>query len=325
MLWDFLITVKCSFQRKEVAIAMRKIAKKQRNLGIVEGWVSVVLNTLLFGLKIWAGTLIGSVAMVADAWHTLSDTLTSLVVIIGFWIAGKPADKEHPFGHGRAENIAAIIIGVLLAIVGVNFFKESILRLVHYQAVQFSLWGIIIFSISILAKEGLARYAFSIGKKIDSRSVSADGWHHRSDAIASALIVVGAIFGNQFWWIDGVLGVGVSILILYAAFDILKGTISGLLGEAPDDATEEKISKAISEHEPAVSDIHHMHMHKYGDATELTVHIRLKPDMDISQAHEITRSIEQLLEDKFSVTATVHVEPIGEDEVDVEPRSTVKH
>jgi len=98
MLWDFLITVKCSFQRKEVAIAMRKIAKKQRNLGIVEGWVSVVLNTLLFGLKIWAGTLIGSVAMVADAWHTLSDTLTSLVVIIGFWIAGKPADRNTRLG-----------------------------------------------------------------------------------------------------------------------------------------------------------------------------------------------------------------------------------
>ncbi len=115
---------------------------------------------------------------------------------------------------------------------------------------QFSLAGILVFSISILVKEGLARYAFSIGKKIDSRSVSADGWHHRSDAIASALIVVGAVFGNKFWWIDGVLGIGVSILILYAAFDILKGTISGLLGEAPDDATEEKISKVISDHEP---------------------------------------------------------------------------
>lgn len=286
--------------------------KHVKNLGMIEGWVSVVMNTVLFVLKFWAGTLIGSVSMVADAWHTLSDTLTSLVVILGFWISAKPADKKHPFGHGRAESIAAIIIGILLAIVGVNFMKESVLRLIRYEAVRFSLTGILIFASSIIAKEGLARFAFWAGKKIDSRSVSADGWHHRSDAIASALIVVGALFGNSLWWMDGILGIGVSILILYAAFDILKGTVSALLGEAPDEKLEQEIQKAIEEHEPSVSDIHHMHMHTYGVTAELTLHIRLKPDMLVSKAHAITRSIETLIKERFHITATVHVEPASE-------------
>jgi cation diffusion facilitator family transporter len=178
---------------------------QKQQLGYIEGWLSTVLNTLLFGLKLWVGIRAGSVAMVADAWHTLSDTLTSIVVIFGFWIAGKPQDREHPFGHGRAEVIGAVVIGTLLAVVGFNFLVKSYHQLRNPQHVNFSLFSIVVFAISIVLKEALAQFSLWAGKKVKSQSLIADGWHHRSDAIASALIVIGALFGKTFWWIDGVL------------------------------------------------------------------------------------------------------------------------
>lgn len=286
-----------------------KLNDRQR-WGYMEGWISVVLNAVLFAFKFWAGTGMKSIAMTADAWHTLSDTLTSVVVILGFWIMGKPADEKHPFGHARAENIAAIVIGVLLAVVGASFFRDSVLRLVNRQSAEFSLTAIIIFSISVLAKEGLARFAYWAGRKIDSQSVIADGWHHRSDAIASALIVAGALLGGTFWWMDGVLGIGVSFLILYAAFDVFRTTSSILLGESPDPKLRSDIEQAIRGECPEAHDVHHIHMHRYGNAAEVTVHIRLKPDMTVQQAHDLSRKVEQRIRNDLSMEATVHVEPM---------------
>jgi len=286
-----------------------KLNDRQR-WGYMEGWISVVLNTLLFALKYWAGTGMKSISMTADAWHTLSDTLTSVVVILGFWIMAKPPDEKHPFGHARAENIAAIVIGVLLAVVGASFCKDSIQRLIDRQAASFSLAAIVIFSVSVVAKEGLAEFAYWAGRRINSQSVIADGWHHRSDAIASALIVVGAVFGGRLWWIDGVLGIGVSLLILYAAFDIFRGTSSTLLGESPDPKVRREIEEAVHAACPEAHDVHHIHMHRYGQAAEVTVHIRLEPDMSVRQSHEISRSIERRIREDLSMEATVHVEPM---------------
>ncbi len=281
---------------------------KQR-LGYLEGWISIVLNTLLFGVKYWAGGRIGSVSMVADAWHTLSDTLTSVVVIIGFWIMARPADDRHPFGHARAENISAIIIGVLLAVVGVFFGYESVQRLLHRQAVTFSLFAILIFVASALLKEGLAQFAFWAGKKAGSQAVTADGWHHRSDAVASALIVVGAALGSRLWWMDGALGIGVSLLILWAAVDIVRSTSSTLLGEAPSEELQHAVLAVVHEEYPQVNDVHHLHLHRYGHNVELTLHLRLPPAMSVEQSHEISHRIEARLRTELALEATVHIEP----------------
>jgi len=283
-------------------------AGKQK-LGYLEGWLSIVLNTLLFGVKYWAGGRIGSVSMVADAWHTLSDTLTSVVVLVGFWIMARPPDDRHPFGHARAENIAAIIIGVLLAVVGVFFGWESVQRLLERKAVSFSLFAILVFLVSVLLKEGLAQFAFWAGKKINSRAVTADGWHHRSDAIASALIVVGALFGRSIWWMDGALGIAVSLLILWTAVGIVRGSASPLLGEAVDAVAEQRIADAIRREHPAVEDVHHLHVHRYGKNVELTVHVRLPARMTVEEAHGISQRMETRLADELGIAATVHVEP----------------
>jgi cation diffusion facilitator family transporter len=283
----------------------------KQKLGYLEGWISVGLNTLLFGIKYWAGSRIGSVSMVADAWHTLSDTLTSVVVIVGLWIMARPPDDRHPFGHARAENIAAIIIGVLLAVVGVLFGWESIRRLLERKAVSFSLIAILIFLASALLKEGLAQFAFWAGKKAGSQAVVADGWHHRSDAIASALIVAGALLGRRLWWIDGALGIGVSLLILWAAVDIVRNTSSILLGEAPSEELRRAVLAVVQKEYPLADDVHHLHLHRYGQIMELTLHLRLPPAMSVGQSHEIGQRIEERLRSELKLEPTVHIEPWG--------------
>ena len=280
-----------------------------RSLGYIEGWASVILNTALFFVKYWVGTEFSSVAMVADAWHTLSDTLTSVVVIVGFFIASRPADKSHPFGHGRAESIGAIIIAVLLAVVGMNFIQQSINRLRNYQAATFGLSAIIIFLVSVALKEGIAQFSYWAGRKINSASLKADAWHHRSDAVASALIVVGALFGAKLWWIDGAMGIAVSLLILYAAFDILRSASTSLLGEEPSTELLGGLERIISQVTPGAAHFHHLHVHTYGDHSELTFHLDFPPDMPVHDAHLQASHLEETIRRELGAEATIHIEP----------------
>jgi cation diffusion facilitator family transporter len=284
---------------------------QSRNLGYIEGWASVILNTALFGVKYWAGTRFGSVAMIADAWHTLSDTLTSVVVIIGFFIASRPADRGHPFGHGRAEPIGAVIIAALLAVVAVNFLTQSIDRLRNAQAAAFGLPAIIIFLVSVALKEALARFSYWAGRKINSPSLKADGWHHRSDAIASGLIVVGALFGARFWWVDGVMGILISLLILYATFDILKSAAASLLGTKPTPELEGRLRTLIAATSPSATNFHHLHMHAYGEHSELTFHLNFPPEMPLHEAHLHASQVEDAIRREMQAEATIHIEPTG--------------
>lgn len=286
--------------------------KKNWHLGYVEGWSSITINSLLFVMKLWAGILSGSIAMVADAWHTLSDSITSFMLILGFWIAARPADKKHPFGHGRAEFITAIIIGLLLAFAGFNFFYESVNKMVQQSNVRiFSLFAILIFSVSVVIKSILTIFAFWISKKTNSATVKADAWHHFSDAVASMLIVIGAIFGQNIFWIDSILGICVSILILYTAYEIIKNSSFILLGEIHSPELENNVKQIIYKAEPRIKDVHHFHLHKYGRHAELTVHVCLPANMSVNEAHYITEKIEDKIKNKLDMNTTVHVEPIS--------------
>ncbi len=169
---------------------------KTRQLMYAEGWLSIAINLTLFALKYWAGIATGSVAIVADAWHTLSDSLTSLMVIVGAKLSSRPADRDHPFGHGRVEIIVSIIIGVLLVVVGFNFFLESVQKLRENESANFNTLAAVVFALSVVLKEALTRFAFWAGKKTGARSLIADGWHHRSDSVASALILLGIAVGR---------------------------------------------------------------------------------------------------------------------------------
>ncbi len=273
------------------------------------GWISIAVNILLFGFKFWAGIASGSVAIIADAWHTLSDSITSVVVLVGIWYSSKPADEEHPFGHGRAEMLAAVIIGVLLAVIGFEFFLESIARLKEKEAAHYGTLAIIVTACSVLAKEALARYARIAGKRSGSRALKADAWHHRSDAISSLVILVGIFLNSFAWWIDGVLGILVSILIFHAAYQILKETFSSLLGEKPEKEIINQVMKICSDILDKDVYPHHIHIHRYGSHTEMTLHIKLSKDLSLGESHDIASHVEDAIREQLKIEATIHMEP----------------
>lgn len=289
--------------------------KKQNILVYSEVTLAIFINIILFILKYWIGSKLDSVALKADAWHTLSDTITSIILLIGFWISIKKPDKKHPFGHGRAESLTALLIGVILAYIGFNFLEESIYRLRTYSSVVFDSTAFIIIGISVVSKEGLAQFSIRAGKKLDSNSLKADGWHHRSDAISSGIVLVGAFFGRFFWWIDGVLGIAISILIMYATYKIFRESISTLLGEKLTKELEEEIKDIINKIDKRVKEVHHFHAHKYGDHLEITFHIRLPKTMSLKEAHDISSNIELNIREKMSIESTIHIEPLIKNKV----------
>ena len=251
-----------------------------------------------------------SIAIIADAWHTLSDSLTSLVVIIGFKISSKPADKEHPFGHGQAEIVSSVIIGTMLAIVGFNFLIASIQRFTNQQSAVYGTSAIIVFVISVIVKEGLAQFSIRAGKKIDARSLIADGWHHRSDALVSLMVLAGIFAGRYFWWVDSVMGIIVSLVIFYTTYFILKESISSLIGEVPAEDFIKEIEKIATDSVSQDILLHHFHCHKYGDNKELTFHIRLPAEMKLDEAHRIADKLENKIKEKMEIETTIHIEPI---------------
>ncbi len=281
-------------------------------LAYIEGWSSIAVNTLLFGLKYWAGMVSGSVAIIADAWHTLSDSLSSVFILVAAKISSKPADEKHPYGHGRAELIASILIATFLGFVAYEFITDSVGRLSQKTEAQFGTLAIVVTIISILLKEGLAQYAFWAGKKANSSAIKADGWHHRTDAISSVLILVGIFIGRFYWWVDGVLGIIVALMILYAAYEILKDAINNLMGVAPTKKLVDQIKDVATNEIGIDPDIHHIHLHSYGNHQELTFHIRLPNKMDVETSHSITKAIEKSIKEKFGMVATIHVEPKNE-------------
>ena len=274
----------------------------------VEGWLSLCLNLVLFGIKLWAGIVSASVALIADAWHTLSDSVTSIIVLIGSKIAVKPPDKDHPFGHGRTELIASLIIGVLLIIVAASFVQDSIINLKNKESAIFGTVAIVVTAISIVSKELMAQLAIRFGKKVDSQPMIADGWHHRSDALSSVVILIGILFGNKIWWIDSVLGFLVGILIIVTAIEVLRKAIHPLIGETPNDELRQQISDIAKQIHDEELHIHHVHVHKYGNHVELTFHIRLRECMILREAHVITENFVKSIKRELNMVATIYVD-----------------
>jgi len=231
---------------------------------VFEGILSVVVNAILFGVKFWVGIITGSIALIADAWHTLSDSLTSIFVAFSVKLQSKKADKEHPFGHGRWEQISSIFVAFILGIIGWEFLNNSIERFNNKESVVYGTAALVVTAVSIIIKEILAQIAFYIGRKTDNVIVKADGWHHRSDSLSSIVVLIGIIvtkFTTDFWWMDSVLGIFCALAIFYAAFAIMKESISKLLGEEPEKDLAEKITSEVKMLYKEDLHIHHLHLH----------------------------------------------------------------
>ena len=306
-------TVRCSigaflyYQHRNGEIIINR--KKAQ---MVEGVVSVVVNAALFAAKLWVGMITGSIALVADAWHTMSDSLTSIFVVVSAKLASRKPDKEHPFGHGRWELIAAILIAFVLAVIGYEFMAGSIDRFQNRTSVVYGTLAIAVTAAAILVKELLAQYAFYIGRKTKNPVVTADGWHHRSDSLSSVVVLIGIIvsrFTDGLWWMDSVLGMFCALAIFYAAFKIMKDSVTVILGEEPDLEFLYELGSEIKKIHDHDVQLHHVHLHNYISQKELTLHIRLDKKMTIEDSHKIATAIEKMIEEYFGMAATIHIEP----------------
>ena len=277
--------------------------------GCLEGWVSIVGNIVLFILKLLAGLAINSIALIADAFHTLSDVLTSIVVVIGFKISERPSDVEHPYGHGRMEMIATLIIGVLLTMTGVHFFVDSLNRLFHQQPVT-GTWLVFGFILaSSLVKEWMARFSINLANLIRSDTLKADAWHHRSDAIASVLVAVGiAMAFVHIYWVDALLAMVVSILIGYVGVDLCRPSINVLMGKTPSRDFLERMESCVRSVR-GVKNVHDIQVHDYGNRRVTSLHIEVDKNISVEHGHRIADEAEKHLADELKIVATVHIDP----------------
>ena len=280
--------------------------------GYLEGIVSTIVNTLLFVMKLGLGLLINSIALIADAVHTLSDVGTSFVVIVGFKISKKPSDNLHPYGYGRVEYIATVIIAVLLVITAFGFIQQSIERILNSINIthqQYAMFIGIIIVISAILKEWMARFSLALGKKIKSDVLIADAWHHRSDAFASVGVGV-SIIGSSYGFplLDPIFGIIISFIIMYVGITLGKNSAHFLIGKSPDVNLIDKIQQ-IGCQLKGVKNIHDISLHDYGTKKILTLHAEVDNNLSLDEAHAIADNLEQKIMFFFHYSTIIHVEP----------------
>ncbi|MFH2010031.1 MAG: cation diffusion facilitator family transporter [bacterium] len=280
---------------------------------LVEGYLSVVINLALFAIKLTLGLLTGSISLIADAVHTASDSLTSVVVVVSAYIARKPPDREHPYGHGRIEYVATVVIAVLLGVAGLEFGKESILRILNPRPISASWIVITVVLATAVVKEWLARYAIKLSQLSGNRSLTADAWHHRSDAIATVLVALGMIATILGWPIfDGIAGVGVSLLLFKVAYEIARDAVDSLLGQAP---TPEEIAqvKVRARSVEGVHGVHDVVIHRYGSNVFISLHVETSAEPSAIDLHRIAAEVEERVAAGGHGSVCVHVDPVDRD------------
>ena len=280
-------------------------------IGKFQGWISIIVNGLMFFLKLSIGLIIGSISVIADAFHTLTDVISSGIVIWGFNEAKKPADKDHPYGHGRAEYVATLVIAILLIVAGIEFIESSIERIVNPTIVEPQWWMIISIIITIFIKIIVALYAEFLSSKIASSTLHADAWHHQADAISSFLVAFAMILGKYgYSQFDGWIGLIVAMFIMWSGFGIAKAAVDDLIGKPP---TIEEINdiRQLSQNVEGVMGVHDIAVHSYGKDKFASIHIEIDADENQMEAHNISEKVEKILNRKLGVSPTVHVDPVS--------------
>ncbi len=298
-----ILTKKITVQRD-----LRKPAERHR-VGLIESWVSIVGNILLTLLKAVFGLLTNSIALVADAVHSASDIFSSLVVLIGFSLARRKPDPEHPHGHGRVEYLAGLIIAVMLVGAGVAFAYSSYTRLAENIYAQASIPAIAAVIFAILTKEFMFYFSDRLSKLIDSEALAGDAWHHRSDSLSSVLVLI-ALIGSYMGMpaLDAYFGFAVSAFIIYAGYKIARQSCSRLLGKAPDLELQNGVVSCAGEVE-GVLDAHDLEIHDYGSRKVVTIHIGVHGHLNLEEAHHIANQVEEKISDCYHCSTVVHLDP----------------
>lgn len=283
--------------------------------GMMSSVVGVVLNVLLFGVKMVIGLLINSISVTADAVNNLSDAGSSIISFIGVKLAKRPADQEHPFGHGRIEYIAAFVIAVVILIVGFSLFQDSLDKVFHPQPISFDWVMITILGLSVFIKLWLALFNRKYGKKINSNIMHAASADSFNDVIVTTATILSIIIGHIFSVnIDGWMGIGVSAFVFYSGFDIAKTALMPLLGEAANRDVFERITNKVESYEGIVG-THDLIAHNYGPAhTMATIHAEVPNNSDIEEIHETIDRIERDVLRDLGIFLVIHMDPVETDD-----------
>ena len=279
--------------------------------GFLTGFVGIFLNLLISAGKIVVGVLSSSVAVLADGINNLTDAGSSVVTIFSFKIANKPVDKEHPFGHGRMEYVAAMIVSVIIVVVGAEVFINSLQKIITPQEVSFSVVTIIILALSVSVKLYMFAYNFYWSKKINSAVMKATAYDSISDAVSTAVVLICSCisFCCPSVSLDGYAGIVVALFIVTTGFRSFAEIISDLLGKPPKKEFAEDVKKYVLQNE-IIRDIHDLVVHDYGPGrTMLSLHVEVPADMSVGEAHEQIDKIELGLSEKFNCHALIHMDP----------------
>ena len=283
----------------------------RQRYGTLSGAVGIFLNLLLSAGKMIAGVLTGSIAITADAFNNLTDAGSSVVTLVGFRMAGKQADNDHPFGHGRIEYLSGLAVSVVILLVGLELAKSSVEKIIHPEPVEFSWLSAGILSAAICVKLWMSYFNRSLSRRIGSAAMAATATDSLSDAAATSAVLLSSLIGRFTGVnIDAWAGILVAIFILRAGWGAAKDTLNPLLGQSPDPELVRDIERTVLAH-PQVVGIHDMIIHDYGPGRSMmSLHAEVPAGADIMAVHDEIDAIERELKAKYRIDASIHMDPI---------------
>lgn len=283
--------------------------------GILSGIVGIVLNVILSVFKMIFGAVTKSISIVADGANNIFDAVSSVISLAGFKISGKPADDEHPFGHGRVEYISALTLAFVILIMGFELIKSSVDRFTNTQAVIFSVPAIVVLVFSIFGKLWLALFNKKIGKAVNSVTVDAVVTDSIGDIAATTCSLIALIAGKYTDFpVDGIMGIIVALIVIYAGIGIIRDTLGPLLGEPPEKETVDRLKKLVMSFDGVVG-IHDLVLHSYGHSKIYgSLHAEVPADIDVIHSHDTIDLIERTVKEKLGIEISIHMDPIINDE-----------
>lgn len=285
-------------------------SEKRTRCGIVSGITGILCNLLLIAVKLVLAALSGSIAVAAEAVNNLTDAGSGMITIAGFHFSNRPADAEHPFGHGRTEYVAGLIVALLVVVLGVHFLKDSITSLFQPSMVKTDWISVAILGATLLVKLWMFFFYRKVGQLINSDVIKAAAYDSLSDSLGT-LIVIGSLIASRYtaFPVDGCAGIAVSLMLLWAGGSVLKDTFSKLLGETPDLAMVEKVRKTLLNC-PGIDGVHDIIIHNYGENSYfVTAHAEISNEGDRSSAHDILENAEITAAQKLSIHLLLHGDP----------------
>ena len=284
-------------------------------IGTLSGVTGIVCNVLLFLGKLIAGTLSGSVSITADAMNNLSDASGSIVTLLGFRVADKPADEEHPYGHARAEYLSGLAVAMLILLIGFELVKSSAEKILHPTAVEFSALAAGVLIASIAVKLWMCLFNRKLGKLIDSTALQATAADSRNDCITTSVVLLASVI--EYFLdirVDGFMGLAVAIFILYSGWNLAKETVSPLLGENADPELRQKIVDYV-EQQPKVLGYHDLMVHDYGPGQRFaSLHVEMDHREDPLECHERIDDMERECLRSHNVHLVIHYDPVVTDD-----------